>query len=90
MAKLAIAPESRSAQKKSAHTRQLKVRKSIYEYQANRRGWNEFEPYTAPAPMPWVELKGYWLDKVGFPVGTNIQVSVSQGCLVLKAIPGST
>lgn len=89
MAKSTITPEPSSAQEKSSRTRHLKVRKGQYEYQAHRRSHKEFEPYVAPAPVPWVEIKGYWLDKVGFSVGTDIHVSVRKGCLVLKAVPSA-
>ncbi|MBI3546139.1 MAG: type I addiction module toxin, SymE family [Gammaproteobacteria bacterium] len=36
--------------------------------------------------MPWVQLKGYWLEAVGFNIDTRIQVRVMKGCLVLTVI----
>ncbi|PCK07872.1 MAG: hypothetical protein COA42_12060 [Alteromonadaceae bacterium] len=81
MAKRTIPPEPRSAQEKSSSTRQLKVRKGHYDYQLIR---HPRRPY-APLPVPWVQIKGYWLDKAGFSVGTGIKVTVSQGKIVLEA-----
>ncbi len=52
-------------------TRTLKVRAGHYDYQR------------LPKPVPWVYLKGYWLEQAGFTIGTTVQVKVSQGRLVL-------
>lgn len=38
-------------------------------------------------PVPWVHVKGYWLEEAGFPVGTPLQVEVSEGRLVISAAP---
>jgi toxic protein SymE len=83
MAKRTIAPESRSAQEKSFPTRKLKVRKGFYDYLLS----SSPSTYRAPPPLPYVLLKGYWLKKAGFPIGTFVHVEVSEGCLMLKAIP---
>lgn len=32
-----------------------------------------------PPPVPYMLLKGYWLNKAGFTIGTNISVEVSEG-----------
>jgi toxic protein SymE len=85
MAKPTIAPEPRSAQEKSFPSRKLKVRKGFYDYLLS----SSPSTYRAPPPVPYMLLKGYWLNKAGFPIGTNISVEVGDGCLVLKAIPGS-
>ncbi|MES2676258.1 MAG: SymE family type I addiction module toxin [Pseudomonadota bacterium] len=82
MAKRTITPELCSAQEKSFPTRKLKVRRAFYDYLLS----SSPSTYKAPPPVPWIELKGYWLNKAGFPIGTFFHVEVSEGCLVLKAI----
>jgi toxic protein SymE len=86
MAKRTITPELRSAQEKSFPARKLKVRKGFYDYLLS----SSPSTYRAPSPVPYVLLKGYWLKKAGFPIGTNISVEVSDGCLVIKAIQSSS
>ncbi len=88
MAKRNSTPEPRSAQAKSFSSRQLKVRKGYYDYQLHST--SRFTPCKAPMPVPWVQIKGYWLHQAGFSVGTSIRVKVRHGCLVLKAIRGSS
>ena len=88
MAKCTITPELRSAQEKSFPIRKLKVRKDYYEYQF--RNNSRSKSYKAPVPVPWLHIKGYWLNKAGFPIGTAVSVNVSDGCLVIKAIQSSS
>ncbi len=83
MAKRTITPELRSAQEKSFPTRKLKVRMGFYDYVLS----SSPSTYKAPPPVPYMLLKGYWLKKAGFPIGTFVHVEVSEGCMVLKAIP---
>ncbi|MES2825910.1 MAG: SymE family type I addiction module toxin [Pseudomonadota bacterium] len=78
MAKRTIAPEPRSAQEKSFPTRKLKVRKCFYDYQLLRA-------YPPPS-VPWINIRGYWLNKVGFTINTPVCVEVSDGCLVIRVI----
>jgi toxic protein SymE len=82
MAKRTIAPESRSAQEKSFPTRKLKVRKGFYDYLLS----SSPSTYRAPPPVPYMLLKGYWLDKAGFTIGKNISIEVGEGCLVIRVI----
>ena len=84
MAKRTITPELRSAQEKSFPTRFLKVRKSFYDHQLVLN--NRLGPYRRVIPVPWIQMKGYWLDKAGFSIGTIFSVDVQYGCLVLKVI----
>ncbi|MES2823526.1 MAG: SymE family type I addiction module toxin [Pseudomonadota bacterium] len=86
MAKRTIAPEPRSAQEKSFPTRKLKVRKGFYDYLLS----SSPSTYKAQPPVPYILLKGYWLKKAGFTIGTNISVDVSEGCLMLRVIQGSS
>ncbi|MES2826436.1 MAG: SymE family type I addiction module toxin [Pseudomonadota bacterium] len=88
MAKRTITPELRSAQEKSFPARKLKVRKGSYDYQINTT--NGFRPYIPPPPVPWVHIKGYWLNKIGFTIGTALSVELSDGCLIIKAIRSSS
>ncbi|MEE8059223.1 MAG: SymE family type I addiction module toxin [Pseudomonadales bacterium] len=84
MAKRTITPEPRSAQEKSLSFRQLKVRKGYYPYPFNPK-----HPHLSPKPVPWVQIKSYWLNQVGFTIGTQITVQIQQGCIVLKAQPST-
>ena len=33
--------------------------------------------------MPWIQMKGHWLDQAGFSIDTPVTVRVMEGCLVL-------
>lgn len=81
MAKRTITPEPRSAQEKFQSTRQLKVRKGYYEHQYRH---TSLQRHKVPEAVPWVQIKGYWLNQAGFSIGKNIKVRVRPGCLVLK------
>jgi len=37
------------------------------------------------AKVPWLQLKGHWLEKAGFEIDTPVTVRVMAGCLVLIA-----
>jgi hypothetical protein len=37
-----------------------------------------------PSPMPFLRLRGRWLDQAGFAIGANVRVEVSAGRLVLE------
>ncbi|MES2824833.1 MAG: SymE family type I addiction module toxin [Pseudomonadota bacterium] len=85
MAKRTITPELRSAQEKSFPARKLKVRMGFYDYVLS----SSPSTYRAPPPVPYMLLKGFWLKKAGFTIGTAVDVEVSDGCLVIKAIQSS-
>ncbi|MEE8056467.1 MAG: SymE family type I addiction module toxin [Pseudomonadales bacterium] len=90
MAKRNHKPEPRSAKGFSPKTaqqfpyqRQLKVRSGAYYYQ-----YGDFQPrhrHHACQPVPWVYIKGYWLNQAGFSIGTPLQASISKGRIVLTA-----
>lgn len=42
--------------------------------------------YLPSAPMPFLRLRGRWLDQAGFAIGANVQVVVSPGRLVVEVI----
>ncbi|MEJ2425736.1 MAG: SymE family type I addiction module toxin [Candidatus Thiodiazotropha sp.] len=37
----------------------------------------------AGRPVPWIQLKGHWLQQAGFEINTPVKVRVMNGCLVL-------
>jgi hypothetical protein len=44
-------------------------------------------PQPLPSPAPFLRLKGRWLDRAGFTIGSKVRVEVSQGRLVIEALP---
>ncbi len=85
MAKRTIQLEPRSPQEKSTSFRTLKVRKGYYHYQHG-----DFQPrqnHYSCQPVPWVQIKGYWLNKAGFTIGTQLNVQVQNGCITIKPQP---
>ena len=88
MAKRTIPPEPRSAQEKFQHLRQLKFRESYYDHQYRPK--THSRPYKPPVPVPWVQIKGYWLNQAGFTIGTALSVQVQQGRIVLTPQSSTT
>jgi hypothetical protein len=41
----------------------------------------------APVPAPFLRLKGRWLDKAGFTIGSKVRVDVTPGRLVIETVP---
>ena len=37
-----------------------------------------------PLKVPWIQMKGRWLEQVGFSIGTSVRIRVKRGCLVLS------
>ena len=72
MAKAHSTPTRRPVVPKNRQERWLKVKRGYYE----RR----------PRPVPWVQLKGYWLEAAGFSIDAPIRVRVMEGCLVLTIL----
>ncbi|MEJ2622044.1 MAG: SymE family type I addiction module toxin [Candidatus Thiodiazotropha sp.] len=33
--------------------------------------------------VPWIQLKGHWLQQAGFEINTPVKVRVMNGCVVL-------
>ena len=64
------------------YQRKLKVRESFYDHQFidNHPSY----PERVPVPMPWVNLKGYWLQEAGFTCGKALVVKVSKGKIELS------
>ena len=85
MAKRTIPPEPSSAQEKLSTFRQLKVRQSYYDHQYHPKARSAINK--PPVPVPWVQIKGYWLNQAGFTIGSPLSVEVKQGCIILKTQP---
>lgn len=60
------------------HIRQIKTGQMVYDYQRKTK-------YPPQAKVPWLQLKGHWLEKAGFEINTPVTVRVMEGCLVLTA-----
>jgi hypothetical protein len=95
MAKRNSTPESRSAKgfsrkstKQFPYVRQLKVRSGSYEYPS--RALQQGHRYRSRLPVPWIYIKGYWLDQAGFSVGTRLQAKISKGRIVLTPCPSES
>ena len=82
MANSTIPPHPNSPQEKLSTYRQLKVRKSYYHYQHG--DFQHRDRHVNSPPVPWVHIKGYWLNKAGFTIDTPLSVEVRQGCIILK------
>lgn len=66
--------------------RRLTVRQILYQYpprkddplqQGHREKW-----------VPWLQMKGLWLERAGFASDTAVKVRVMEGCLVITAEEG--
>lgn len=60
----------------------IKVNQTHYDYKPK----GDTGPYHLHRAVPWVQLKGYWLEAVGFSIDTRIQVRIMKGCLVLTVL----
>ena len=58
------------------HTKQIKIGHMVYEYRRKTQN-------NSQAKVPWLQLKGHWLDQAGFSIDTPVTVRVMEGCLVL-------
>ncbi len=62
----------------TTQTRRIKVNQFYYDYKPKNAPSNFIVP-----PVPWLQLKGKWLEKAGFSINAPVKVTVSQGRLVL-------
>ena len=60
--------------------RTLKVRSGYYD-----RPNKSLTNHHLPAPVPFVLIKGYWLEKANFDIGKGVNVEVRDGQLILTA-----
>lgn len=79
MAKRHHKPEAALAKSDTCQQRHIKVCRVFYS-RARRR-----PPYQGDPAPPWIQLKDYWLEQVGFTIDTPIRVRGMDGCLVLTA-----
>ncbi len=82
MAKGDSTRSARTAASSICTERRIKVNQTHYDYKL--RG--DTHPYRVNRAVPWVRLKGYWLEQAGFNIDTPIQVRVMRGCLVLTVV----
>jgi toxic protein SymE len=68
---------SRLRKSKTCEERFIKVNEIHYLYRLKG------DPAGAGRPVPWIQLKGYWLQRAGFEIDTPVKVRVMDGCLVL-------
>ena len=62
--------------------RHIKVRDTYYEHRL--RKWPK------PPPVPKIELKGYWLNQIGFEIGKQLQALPGNDHLVITLVPDKT
>jgi toxic protein SymE len=68
---------ARLTKSKTCQKRNIKVNKIHYMRQLKD------DPAGAGRPVPWIQLKGHWLQQAGFEINTPVKVRVMNGCLVL-------
>ena len=56
------------------HTRRIKMGQMMYDYRRKDR---------SQAKVPWLQLRGHWLDQAGFGIDVPVTFRVMEGCLVL-------
>ena len=77
MAKINDKPGARSAKSTICQERNIKVNPGHYMRKLKDA------PSGAGRPVPWIQLKGHWLQQAGFEINTPVKVRVMNGCLVL-------
>jgi len=89
MAAQQFTPQRRSPKSKVCHTRSLKVRKGTYARIIKDKYHSHFDR-TVYATVPWINIRGQWLEQAGFTIQTPVTVRVMDGCLVLTVAKPST
>jgi toxic protein SymE len=78
MAKQNGKPGNRLRKCKICEQRYIKVNAIHYEYRTQKQS-----DYSGSRAVPWIQMKGHWLDRAGFSIDTSVTVRVMDGCLVL-------
>jgi len=65
----------------------LKVRKNHYYHRYG--DFQRRDRYRPIRPVPWINIKGYWLKEAGFSIDTPSQVKIDEGCIIVTIAPGS-
>ena len=60
----------------TCHTKQIKIGHMVQDYRRKTQN-------NSQAKVPWLQLRGHWLDQAGFSIDTPVTVRVMEGCLVL-------
>jgi len=60
----------------SLRPRLLSITGSCYDYQLHGR-------WPRPPEVPYLRLRGYWLQKAGFAVGQRVQVHIADQCITI-------
>ena len=66
----------------ASQVRRITVGKYHYDY----RPKHETAPYFSGRMVPWLQLKGDWLEQAGFTIKTPVKVRVMTGCVVLTVL----
>ncbi len=61
--------------------KQIKVAKTFYPHPPKNH-----TPYKGSRAVPWIQMRGLWLEAAGFSIDTPIKVRIMPGCLVLTAL----
>lgn len=59
--------------------KRIKVTKTFYPQLTNK----ERSLYQRGRAVPWIQMKGLWLEQAGFEINTPIKVRIMSGSLVL-------
>ena len=63
--------------------RRLTVRRMLYQYPPRKR--DPPQQRHREKWVPWLQMKGLWLERAGFSADTAVKVRVMEGCLVITA-----
>lgn len=78
---------------KRYHTRSCVCTQEIHKIHTLRRATVHSNSYPPLAdsnncqswrPIPWINLRGHWLEKAGFGIGVGYTVEVGDGVLVFR------
>lgn len=56
--------------------RLLSISSSRYDYQLDGR-------WPHPPEVPYLRLRGYWLQQAGFSAGQRVKVHIADGCITI-------
>ena len=58
------------------NARTLTITGCRYEYQLHGR-------WPRPPEVPYLRLRGYWLQRAGFSAGQRVKVQIADGCITI-------
>lgn len=82
MADCKLTPDRGAPKDRACQTRSIKVRETIYSRIIKDKHHTHFDQ-TVYTTVPWITMKGQWLEQAGFAIYAPIKVRVMEGCLVL-------